>query len=76
MHKHPHPHTASSPPPADFLATSEVADHFGVDRSTVTRWVEQGRLEAAHKNPGRTGSFVFKRDVVEAFTPPEQAVAR
>lgn len=31
----------------DLIGTEEVAALFGVDRSTVTRWVQAGKLTAA-----------------------------
>lgn len=53
------------PSPDDLLATVEAADVLGVERSTVSRWVEKGRLVPAQKLPGNTGAFLFKRSHVE-----------
>jgi excisionase family DNA binding protein len=46
---------------------TEIADRLGVDRTTVFKWVQQGKLTAAHKMPGRTGALLFDEAEVERF---------
>lgn len=46
------------------LSTSEAAELVEKDRSTITRWVQSGRLEAAHRTSG--GMLLFTREAVEA----------
>jgi transposase len=47
MHKHEH------------LSTEGVAARLGRDRSTINRWVRQGRLTPAVEFPGKTGARLF-----------------
>lgn len=48
-----------------YISTSEVARVFGVDRSTVSRWVTSGTLRPAITTPG--GHHKFTRDAVNAL---------
>lgn len=50
--------------PQQLLSTPEAAEVAGTHRSTITRWVQSGRLVAAHKTPG--GVLLFTREAVEA----------
>lgn len=49
----------------DLLGTVEAAEVIGVERSTLSRWIASGRIETAHKLPGRTGVMLFDRREVE-----------
>lgn len=52
----------------DLIGTAEAARILGyVDKSTITRWVQDGRLNVAHRQPGRNGALLFKRSDVEAL---------
>ena len=48
--------------PETLLTTSEVAEHVGVDRRTVQRWVKDGRFPNA--KTVRSGSIIPWGDVV------------
>lgn len=43
----------------DLIGTAEVAQRLGVDRSTITRWVNAGRLDPVMTVPGYRGNFLF-----------------
>lgn len=45
--------------------SAEAADALGVDRATVTRWVQSGRLEPAMKLPGLRGAYMFTDEAIE-----------
>ena len=49
----------------DLIGTAEAAQIIGVERSTITRWVDAGRITVAHKLPGRTGATLFHRGEVQ-----------
>ena len=40
-------------------AAEACAELGGIDRSTLTRWVQTGRITPARKLPGRTGAYLF-----------------
>lgn len=48
------------------LSTAEAADFAGKHRSTITRWVQSGRLEPAHRTPGGTLLFT-SADLIAAL---------
>ena len=47
--------------PDDLIPSIEAAELLGVGRSTLTRWVQSGRLTEAKKLPGDTGTRLFHR---------------
>lgn len=51
--------------PDTLVGTSEAAKLLGVDRSTVTRLVQTGRLDPMHKGAGRTSSYTFRASDIE-----------
>lgn len=42
------------------LSSREACLRLSIDRSTLTRWVQIGRITPIHKLPGRTGAFLFE----------------
>jgi len=48
-------------PLTDLLTKSEAAEYLGVDTSTISRWLTQGKITAAKKIPGRSGGYIFDR---------------
>jgi excisionase family DNA binding protein len=48
-------------PDEPLIGSAEACEAIGIDRSTLTRWVAQGRITPAHKMPGSSGAFLFKR---------------
>ncbi len=47
----------------DFMTIKEVMERLGIARSTVYKYVSQGRLSVYHKGIGKAS--YFKRDEVE-----------
>lgn len=45
--------------PTTLLATVEVAERLGVERSVLSRWVQLGKIAVAHRLPGKTGAMLF-----------------
>lgn len=54
----------------EWLTTREVADLFGVDRKTVTRWVIAGRISTV-RTPG--GHHRFPSAQVRAMLTPARS---
>lgn len=52
-------------PTPDLMPTVEVAKSLGLERSTLSRWVKEGRIAPAMRLPGRTGAFLFHPAEVE-----------
>lgn len=46
---------------------AQAAKVLGVDRATVRRWVEAGRLSSLAKLPGRTGAYLLDPAEVQAL---------
>lgn len=51
--------------PEDLIPSVEATELLGVGRSTLTRWVQSGRLPEARKLPGKTGVRLFHRSDIE-----------
>ena len=54
----------------DLMTTAEAAELVGRNRSTVTRWVQAGRLVPAITTAG--GFHLFRRADVEALADSER----
>lgn len=50
----------------DFLTTAQVAEVTGWSVTSINRWAAAGSLPG-RKLPGRTGAWLFHRNVVEMF---------
>ena len=52
-------------PPADLVSTEEASRILGIDRSTLSRWVQLGKIHPAMRLSPR-GPMLFKRrDVIK-----------
>jgi predicted site-specific integrase-resolvase len=51
----------------ELIGAPEAARRLGVDRSTLTRWVKAGRIEAHTKLPHTNGALVFDSAAVDAL---------
>ncbi len=60
-------------PTPDLIGTTEAAALIGIERSTISRWVQVGTITAAHKLPSQTGAFLFERAEVERVRADYQA---
>lgn len=49
----------------ELLTTAQVAELTGWSITSVNRWANSGDLPPEHKLPGRTGSYLFRRSIVE-----------
>lgn len=49
------------------IGAPEAARRLGVDRSTLTRWVQAGRVDPYVKMPGKNGALVFDLAVIDAL---------
>lgn len=49
----------------NLLGASEACERIGIDRSTLTRWIQAGRITAAQKLPGPKGVYLFEPAEVE-----------
>lgn len=61
--------------PPDLIGADESCTILKVHRTTLTRWVGAGVLEAAHKLPGKNGAFLFDRADVEALRDQREKAA-
>ena len=50
------------------IGSAEACRILGIDRSTLTRWAAAGRVQPLERLcEGRTGAFVWDREVIEAL---------
>lgn len=55
-------------PPTDEITSKEALDILGYsDPSTISRYVQIGKLTPSRKLPGRTGAYLFWRAEVQAL---------
>lgn len=47
------------------MTSKEVCAALGIDRSTLTRWVQDGKVTPAQKLPGLRGAYLFERGVLD-----------
>lgn len=52
---------------SELIGAAEAARILGVNRSTVTRWAQSGRITPHTKLPTTNGALVFNRADVEAL---------
>lgn len=68
-------------PMSPLRTSAEAASALTVDRATVTRWVQSGRLVPALKLPGLRGAYVFTDEAIElarvaSIGDPESQISR
>lgn len=66
--------------PSDLVGSKDVCARLDINRSTLTRWVADGRIAPAVRLPGRNGAMLFDPADVDALAAtllrrPEQASA-
>lgn len=49
---------------ADLLGSTEAAALIGVERSTITRWIDKGWIAPAMRLSSSNGALLFTRDEV------------
>lgn len=62
----------------DLVGAGTVAREFGVTRTTVFRWIEEGKLSPIgqlESGTGRTSAVIFDRRDVDAFRRSRELVA-
>lgn len=42
-----------------FIGSAEVCVRLDIDRSTLIRWIQLGRIQPARKLPGKSGPYLF-----------------
>jgi excisionase family DNA binding protein len=51
--------TEDQPKLEDLLTSAQAAERLGIDRGTLTRWVQAGRIARAIKLTGKNGPALF-----------------
>lgn len=52
---------------ASAIGTVDTCAILAIDRSTLSRWVKDGRIAPTLRLPGKTGAMIFDRATVEAL---------
>jgi hypothetical protein len=52
----------------DLISTSEACALLGgIEKATLTNWVRQGKILAAHKGAKKNGAYLFDRSYILGF---------
>lgn len=62
-------------PVNDLLTAEQAAERAGVNRRTISKWADSGRLPVALRLPGATGARLFRVSDVDAATDPVKAAS-
>lgn len=62
-------------PPLRAVASKDVCLALDINRSTLTRWVEQGKITPIYRLPGDRGAFLFDPNDVEAMKKKDPVAA-
>jgi predicted site-specific integrase-resolvase len=58
------------------INTAEACERLGgINRSTLKRWVDDGKVVAFRKLPGETGAYLFDAAEIERVAAAEKASA-
>lgn len=52
-------------PGDDLITTAQVAELLNITVAWANKQAKAGRLPVAHKLPGLTGAYLFRRDEIE-----------
>ncbi|MFC8733588.1 helix-turn-helix domain-containing protein [Luteimicrobium sp. NPDC057192] len=58
------------------LTSATACSMLGIDRSTLVRWVQDGRITPAFKYPGSNGAYLFDRADIERIQAEREEVIR
>lgn len=61
--------------PDELIGSKDACRILDVNRSTLTRWVKQGRVPLAHQLPGDNGVMLFRRADIDRVAAGDHAVA-
>jgi hypothetical protein len=62
------------PPPTDEIPTRDALDILGyTNPSTITRYVQSGKLTPSRKLPGKNGAYLFWRADVQRLADQQAA---
>lgn len=53
------PNAEAMPNTSNLMASKDVCLALDINRSTLTRWVEKGKIVPAYQLPGNRGAFLF-----------------
>jgi predicted site-specific integrase-resolvase len=42
-----------------FIGSSDVCERLGIDRGTLTHWIQAGKIKPAGKLPGPNGAYLW-----------------
>lgn len=49
----------------NLIGSAEVCIRLGIERSTLIRWVQLGRIEHVTKMPGKSGAYLFDAEYID-----------
>jgi hypothetical protein len=61
------PNMAAMTNAPDLIASSQACERLGIDRSTLSRWVQLGKITPAMRLPGNRGAMLFDPAAVDTL---------
>jgi hypothetical protein len=55
------------PQVAEFIGSTEVCKRLDIDRATLTRWIQLGRIKPSGKLPGVSGAYLWDPAYIDAL---------
>jgi len=55
------------------ISSSEASQILGINKTTLHRWLQCGRIAAAQKLPGHNGAYLFRYAVVARLAAERRA---
>jgi predicted site-specific integrase-resolvase len=59
--------------PSQLIGAAEAAEILGLERSTLTRWIQRERIKPLTQLDGKRGAYVFDRADVVSISQGSQA---
>lgn len=61
--------------PVRMIDSTEVCVRLGIDRGTLTRWIQLGRIQPAGKMPGVSGAYLWDPKYINGLAIERAAAA-
>lgn len=60
-------------PEVSYIGSSEVCERLKIDRGTLTRWIQLGKITPAGKLPGSNGAYLWDPEYIDRLAAARRA---